>query len=373
VPARQEAGGMSLDAAIMAQLQNAKASMGPGNPMMAGAMGAARPGQPTPGLPVMPPGFPMGMPPQAVAPQQSPAPPPGANLLSVAVNGLPFRYQLNEADLREMCQRWGPLQNVVIYRDGQREVGVIVFGDAVDTADCARQLSGYACTFDSPGGPASGSLAVVIGGPEQLAGPRQGQPGAVPMGAPGPMGGAPQMAPMGGQAPQPQMMGQPGMEMQGAKGAPEMMKGKGNGKGHPGWSAKVVIQAERLHPDFPTITKVCGPGGQNMEHIRSQGNCSVELRGKTLVLLIPGLVRSFKRICTSFWVATPTRTDWQPSRWSRIFWEVFTTSTSSGACSTSCRGRRASSRKLLRIHISWRGSELAHFVSLLMFSLPTLV
>jgi len=276
VPARQEAGGMSLDAAIMAQLQNAKANMGPGNPMMAGAL-AARPGQPTPGLPVMPPGFPMG-----VAPQQSPAPPPGANLLSVAVNGLPFRYQLNEADLREMCQRWGPLQNVVIYRDGQREVGVIVFGDAVDTADCARQLSGYACTFDSPGGPASGSLAVVIGGPEQLAGPRQGQPGAVPMGAPGPMGGAPQMAPMGGQPPQPQMMGQPGMEMQGAipKSAPEMMKGKGNGKGHPGWSAKVVIQAERLHPDFPTITKVCGPGGQNMEHIRSQGNCSVELRGK---------------------------------------------------------------------------------------------
>jgi hypothetical protein len=65
------------------------------------------------------------------------------------------------------------------------------------------------------------------------------------------------------------------------------MKGNGKaaGKGGngwsqppPGWSCKVIVHAERLHPDFPTVLKICGQDGANMGHIRSQGNCTVELR-----------------------------------------------------------------------------------------------
>lgn len=283
---------MSLDASIIAQLQSLKANAGA--PMMGGP---PRPGQPTPSMPGMQPGMMPGMPvpqmpPQAMGAPAQGGPPPGSNVLSVAVNNLPFRYQLAEADVREMCQRWGMLQNVVVYRDGQREVGVAIFADPVDASDCARQLSGKLCSFDSPGGPAQGSLAVVLGGPEQLAGPRmQGGPNQFagpgqgpPMGV-GPMGGPPQMAPMGGQPgfpPQgPPMQPMGGMPMQGGMGAPDAMMGKGNGKGpQPQWSAKVIVHAERLHPEFPAITKICGVGGQNMDHIRSQGNCNVELRGQ---------------------------------------------------------------------------------------------
>merc|ERR1719160_1809193 len=112
------------------------------------------------GNPGAPPGFgPGGMapaaaaPPPQAAPQLGPGPPAGPNtavLLSVAVDSLPFRYQLQEADLREMCQRWGTVQSTHVYRDGGREVGVIVFADAIDAADCQRQINGHRCTFASP-------------------------------------------------------------------------------------------------------------------------------------------------------------------------------------------------------------------------------
>lgn len=277
---------MSLDAAIIGQLQSLKQA----NPMM-GAL--PRPGQPNPGVPGMPPmiapgGFP-GMPPP-MAPQMAQGlPPPGTNtsLLSVAVNNLPFRYQLNEADLREMCQRWGQLNAVHIYRDGDREVGVMVFADPIDAADCQRQLNGHTCDFQGPGGPAQGSLAAAIGEPMQLSPPRAqmgapmaGGPMGVPMAGPPPMaalGMAPgqpiNFAPQGGQ----QMMG--GM---GFQGQPEAASAKGNGKasGGPGWSVKVIVQAERLHPEFQTVLKICGANNMNIDHIRSQGAAAVELRGQ---------------------------------------------------------------------------------------------
>merc|ERR1719352_2286789 len=94
------------------------------------------------------------------------------------------------------------------------------------------------------------------------------------MGAP-PMGavGMPGQPPMGGP---PQMMGM----MQGSMpmAAPAPMKGQG--KGPPGWSCKVIIQAERLHPEFPSVMKVVGVNNMNIDHIRSQGNLTAELRGK---------------------------------------------------------------------------------------------
>lgn len=289
----------ALDAQITAQLQSLKqANMG--NPMMGGP---PRPGQPNPGFPGMPQGMvgpggpPQAMPPQGLSPM-GPGPPPGpqnAMLLSVAVNNLPYRYQLQENDLREMCQRWGQLQAVHIYRDGAREVGVIVFADPVDASDCQRQLNGHTCNFDGPSGPVQGSLAAAVGEPQQLSPPlarQQGPPGALPMGAAGPggppmgMGGPPPMATLGGiPVGQPPMQGQMmGMGMQGAmaKSSPEPMKGcgKGPGWGGPGWCCKVIVQAERLHPNFEIVTKIVGVNNMNLEHIRSQGACNVEVRGQ---------------------------------------------------------------------------------------------
>jgi hypothetical protein len=275
-----------LDAAIAAQLQVMKATMG--HPMM--------------GAPPLPHGMPAGvagipgmtaLAPQAVMPQGLPpigAGPTNSNLLSVAVNHMPFRYQLAEADLGEMCKRWGALQNVQIYRDGSREVGVITFADPIDASDCQRQLNGHHCTFDGPAGGAQGSLVVIIGTPEQLGGPPLPKPQAMhgpPMGAPGPMGAPPQMV---GQAspgafPQgaPQMMGN--MVPQG--GMPTMPANGKGGKGSPAWSCKVTVQAERMHMDFPIVAKICGQNNMNFEHIRSQGNCSVEIRGQRSGTLDP--------------------------------------------------------------------------------------
>jgi hypothetical protein len=77
-----------------------------------------------------------------------------------------------------------------------------------------------------------------------------------------------------------------------AKSIPDgdaMMKGKGkgdafgkgvNGAGSPGWSCKVIVFAEKLHPDFPIVAKIVGANSQNMDHIRGQANCTVELRGQ---------------------------------------------------------------------------------------------
>lgn len=220
---------MSLDAAIMQQLQNAKQAQAMGAPMMGGP--------PFPAMPAM----------------AQAAPAPAANnavLLSVAVNNLPFKYTLQEADLRQMCERWGTINSTHVYRDGAREVGVVVFTDPVDASDCQRQLDGYMCSFSGQAQGAHGSLVAAIGEPYQLAGTKP--PTAMPPGGP--------------------VMGQMPI-------MPIMPAGKGGGKGF-GWSCKVVLHAERLHPDFPSLLKICGPDNANLGHIRSQGNCTVELRGR---------------------------------------------------------------------------------------------
>jgi hypothetical protein len=293
----------SLDAAISAQLNSLKANMG--NPHL----------PPRPGL-LLPPGLPglltaMSAPaamtgltapmPQALpAVPQMPGPTaPSTPMLSVAVSNLPFRYQLQEGDLRETCQRWGTLQTVSIYRDGGREVGVVVFADAIDAADCQRQLNGTSCSFEGAAGGAQGTLAVLLGPPEQLA-PK------IAATAPAPEV-APMALPPGGFAPQglqPMGTGGPPMGMQGAmaKGA-DAMKGNGkmdmfpphlNGKGasaaaasFPPWSCKVVVHAERLHPEFPIVQKIVGQNGMNVEHIRNQATCQVEVRGQRSGTLDP--------------------------------------------------------------------------------------
>lgn len=329
----------ALDSAIAQHLQNLKAA----NPALgrlnqAGHAPFSAPGLPG-SLPVTAPpplGAHLGMQPvpgmQTALGPTGVAPSVGPPVLSVAVNGLPFRYVLSEADLREMCQRWGQLQAAQIYREGSREVGVVTFADPIDAADCQRQLNGHQSSFEG----VQGALAVVLGGPEQLSPPLQRQPGGMPMpggtlptagtlGAPTlgiagpgqmPTMGGPTAAPPGmgmdGSAQMPQM-GLPGMPIPGAGGPPliggmpagpsgalpksaplpvEAMMGKGKGKGAPmsgkgsdgwpaaGWSCKVIVQAERMHPDFPTAAKIVGNGSANVEHIRNQANCMVELRGQ---------------------------------------------------------------------------------------------
>mmetsp|Transcript_108322 Transcript_108322/g.208200 ORF Transcript_108322/g.208200 Transcript_108322/m.208200 type:complete len:461 (-) Transcript_108322:72-1454(-) len=337
----------ALDSAIAQHLQNLKAA----NP----ALGRLnQPGHAPFGAPGMPGSLPVTGPPPLgahLALQPVPgvqtalgpggvAPGAGPPVLSVAVNGLPFRYVLSEADLRDMCQRWGQVQVTQIYREGAREVGVVTFAEPIDAADCQRQLNGHQCSFEG----VQGALAAVLGSPEQLSPPLHRQPGGMPMPggtlpAPGTLGaptlgiaGPGQMPTMGGTLPMPggpaaappgmtmgmdgnaQMpqMGMPGMPVPGAGGPPliggmpaspsgslpksapmpmEAMMGKGKGKGAPmngkgsdgwpaaGWSCKVIVQAERMHPDFPTAAKIVGNGSANVEHIRNQANCMVELRG----------------------------------------------------------------------------------------------
>lgn len=48
----------------------------------------------------------------------------------------------------------------------------------------------------------------------------------------------------------------------------------------PPWSCKVVIQSETLHNDFPTVQKIIGANSANVEHVRSQTLCAVQLRGR---------------------------------------------------------------------------------------------
>lgn len=251
----------ALDAAIMSQLQSVKqANMA--NPMMAAAPA------PMPGMPGQPP---QAVPMQPVAGQQ--ATNPNANLLSIAVSGLPFQYTLNEADLREMCQRWGQVTAVHMYLEGERQVGVAVFADPIDASDCQRQLNNHSCSFNTPHGLVSGALAAVIGEPMQLSPPiNKGQMGAPQM--PAPQMAAPMAVP-----------GQPQMAVQGSMG-----KGmsKGPGAFPPGyWSCKVIVQAEALHHEFPTVTKVVGVDNANVNHIRTMGNLTVELRGHRSGLINP--------------------------------------------------------------------------------------
>ncbi|CAK0891387.1 unnamed protein product [Prorocentrum cordatum] len=66
----------------------------------------------------------------------------------------------------------------------------------------------------------------------------------------------------------------------GDQGLPPAANGAQGAGRRPGWCAKVVIQADLLHQEFPTVTKIVGVGNANVDHIRGQTQCSVILRGK---------------------------------------------------------------------------------------------
>lgn len=274
-----------LDSAINQHIQSLKAS-GPPMPMPVGPAphmpppgwgvpphlmpGAQMMVQMPPGHPMQPPmmmpGMPSPHPHPGTMPMPGVGPPgpsgPGPTTVCVAIDNLPFRYQLAEADLRDTFLRWGPLQNVQVIRNGPREVGIIIFADQIDAADAQRQLVGQNCNFDG----AIGVLAVVIGSPEPL------------LRMPGPGFGLPPQvaqAQIGGCVP------------------PGMIPGKGDGKGvfmltngvgalpgRPAWCCKIVVEAESLHPEFPTVARIIGEGGANLEHIRTQTKCNVQLRGR---------------------------------------------------------------------------------------------
>jgi len=172
-------------------------------------------------------------PPAVAAGQAAPAGPP-STIVSVAVDGLICNYELTDADVRETFQRWGSLQNVHIYK-GARDIGVVTFADAIDAADAQKQLNGYRCNFTGKSGTmdiacGNGSLVVVLGGPDQIAG---GPPANV--------------------APRP---------------------------GPTGWSCKVLVQAERMHPQFLIVPKILGANNANVEHVQAQSGCNMRLRGR---------------------------------------------------------------------------------------------
>jgi hypothetical protein len=56
--------------------------------------------------------------------------------------------------------------------------------------------------------------------------------------------------------------------------------GPGPGGGGPRWSCKLVVQAESLRPEFPTVAKIVGANGANMDYLRSRASCNVQLRGR---------------------------------------------------------------------------------------------
>lgn len=201
-----------------------------------------------------------------------PPPPNAGATVSIAIDNLPFRYQLSEADLKETFQRWGTVQSVQVVRDsGSREVGSVQFADQVDAQDAQKQLTGQSCTFDG----ATGTLVVVMGSPFQLAVPRQvpGQAGPGPVAPTGPLSAPSACGP-----------GAP------KNGTPVMADGKGapaNGHVRPAWCCKIVVEAESLHPEFPTVVRIKGEGDANVEHIRTQTKCYVQLRGKGSETLEP--------------------------------------------------------------------------------------
>ncbi|CAE7286772.1 Khdc4 [Symbiodinium natans] len=225
----------------------------PGAPMLVPVPGM------TPGLPPPPaglmtlPGMPGGM------LTALPGPPMASGAtVSIAIDSLPFRYQLSEADLREMFQRWGAIQSVQVMRDGVREVGAVQFVDQVDAQDAQKQLSGQSVSLDG----VTGTLAVVMGAPYQLLAPRPGAPGTA-----GPVTVPPNIGPG---APK---NGGPGLAKGDGKGLP------GDGHARPAWCCKIIVEAESLHPEFPTVLRIRGEGDANVEHIRTQTKCNVQLRG----------------------------------------------------------------------------------------------
>eukprot|EP00913_Durusdinium_trenchii_P026327 g24703.t1 len=208
-------------------------------------------------------------------------PPTSGATVSIAIDHLPFRYQLSEADLKETFQRWGTVQSVQVVRDGGNDVGCVQFADPVDAQDAQKQLTGQSCTFDGR----QGTLVLVMGSPFQLQNrqvPGQAGPGpvAAPLSAPSACGpGAPK------------------------NGSPVKGDGKGiapvNGHVRPTWCCKIVVEAwcfawcldltwssqnaprihllaweaESLHPKFPTAQRIRGDGDANLEHIRTQTKC----------------------------------------------------------------------------------------------------
>jgi len=230
-------------------------------PMPAPGMAPSMPGAPM--LVPVPatgplPGLPGSLPP----PPMTLAPPQAGPTVSIAIDNLPFRYQLSEADLNETFQRWGTVQSVQVVRDGGREVGAVQMADQVDAQDAQKQLTGQNCTFDG----ATGTLVAVMGSPFQLAVPRQvpGQAG------PGPVAQtAPLSAPTG-----------PGVPKNGSPAKGDGKSALANGHVRPTWCCKIVVEAESLHPEFPTVVRIRGEGDANVEHIRMQTKCHVQLRGR---------------------------------------------------------------------------------------------
>eukprot|EP00927_Polykrikos_kofoidii_P054618 TRINITY_DN49019_c0_g1_i1.p1 TRINITY_DN49019_c0_g1~~TRINITY_DN49019_c0_g1_i1.p1 ORF type:complete len:414 (-),score=60.81 TRINITY_DN49019_c0_g1_i1:331-1572(-) len=276
-----------------------------------------------------------GMPDQVMLQKQQPfvSTPAVPATVSCALTGLSSRYQLSEADIRETFDRWGPLLSVHIYREGTREVGVVVFADRVNAAVAQRQLNGFACTFE---GGASGNLIVVLGPPEQLGGQplsRNGGPSFVPSGntipqggtgcqdASGPMfvgnnGSSAGPAAMPHVVPPPNAVGQappsanvvtgPAGAMPKSVAVPGSTQAAGMPFGTPtagawngsdpalannrhAWSCKIVVQAEQLNFGFPIRQKILGAGNTNVEHIRSQVQCNVQLRGRASGFLEPDI------------------------------------------------------------------------------------
>jgi len=179
-----------------------------------------------------------------------------------------------------------------------------------------------------PTGPALGPqpMGMPIGAPPQLPSGIAGAPtpnmapgNLMPMGGPPPMQGMPmtspaQMAPMPGMPPQaisqslhqgtmPSGSLAPGPSGAMPKSAPTQLSdgmGKGAGNnwqpssmngcdaaGQVRWTCKVVVQADTFHPDFPYALKIVGPNGANVDHIRQQHGCDVQLRGRSSMTLEP--------------------------------------------------------------------------------------
>lgn len=244
-------------------------------------------------------------------------------MVSVAIDHLPFRYQLSEVDLRDTFARWGQVTAVQVLRDGPREIGVVHFSDRIDASDAQRQLHGFQCSLDG----AVGTLLVLPGGPEQLrmlpftppamavasqplaavqahmaapvaatapAAPSAplapATPAAPSAAAPSP-GAAPQapaapLAPPTPASTEPPALAKPGATP--PAGAAPDTRPAGVGLRGLKFTWKVVAKAEELHPMFPTAQRVKGDGDSHLEHLRQQYSCLVHLRGKGSGFKEPG-------------------------------------------------------------------------------------
>lgn len=127
-------------------------------------------------------------------------------------------------------------------------------------------------------------------------GPPPGPQGAMPKSAPSPytMGnaGASNMAPGGFVPPRPEasmmpnsapgkgdgLLPTPGVDGKGGMGQAPRMNGLDGFR--PAWRCKVIVNAELLHNEFPTVQKILGLNGQNVDHVRTQTRSRLQLRGR---------------------------------------------------------------------------------------------